>query len=1164
MKFNLLTSSNWHEIMKITFSQLLIAFILAGMTFAKPTVGQAVLEKKVSLTIDNSRLSSALRELEKNADVKFVYSESIIRSDIHVSIQANHQTLGYVLNKLLLDNGISYDVFNKNRIVLGTLVSERANIEEARVSVSESDIVVTGKVTDSKGEALPGVSVKLKGSTIGITTNQAGTFSLKVPDDSGVLLFSYIGFVAQEVPLAGRRSIVVKLVEESRSLNEVVIVGYGSQKRTTVTAAISSVPMKEIKDMAVSNVATALQGRIPGVIIQQTNGTPGSNPAIKVRGLGSVSANNSPLIVLDGNIVSSSVFSMLSSDEIDRIDVLKDASSAAIYGSKGSNGVLMVTTKRGKAGKTSISADVYGGFQDVSKKIDLLNSQQFAEFSREASNTAYLDNVPGASASDPNNVRPSSYLRYRYPRGDLYDWFNFDDPQKVAALPYHDYQDMIFRRAMINNYQLTGSGGSDKVQFLVSGGYLNHDGIINTSSFDRYSVRTNLDINVSDKLKFGVGLNPSYITQNEVRANGHWADNAVINSALSAVPMAPIYTDDGTAYSSQTALAAPYNWPGITNPIANITEYHSKLNTTNLLANAFGEYAFLENLKYRISGNINFNGNRRNLFRTSRMPLNQLLPPNAATGTAYSDQSISLLFNQTFTYHTVWNAVHDLDLLAGMEATKYNTESSSATGSAYANDLVETLNASANGATTTATSSKAENSSVSYFLRAGYTYKNKYLLNMSVRWDGSSIFGQENRWGAFPAASIGWRLNEEPFMKGVPQISEAKIRISYGLSGNNSFPNNNYYPYFATLSSDNYTFNNNLANGMAPASLENVNLGWEKSDQFDAGVDVGLFNDRIYLVVDYYRRITKDLLLSVNIPSLTGFTSAYKNIGRMQNKGWEFSLNTHNLTGRFKWDTGLNLSLNRNKVLALGPTGDPILSSSGIGETNITVIGDPIGNFYGYRQLGIFKDANDLNSYPHDATSHPGDAKYEDVNNDGQITAADRTIIGNNQPDFIFSITNALSFKNFDLSIALQGTRGGEILNLSRRFFENLEGNANQMATVLNRWKSENDPGDGKTPRANERTTGNNGAVSSRWIEDGSFLRIQNVSIGYQLPKSLLNKVKVQRARIFLSGQNLYTWTNYLNYNPEVSNYEGALTGGVDYGAYPLARTFSLGLNVGF
>lgn len=623
--------------------------------------------------------------------------------------------------------------------------------------------------------------------------------------------------------------------------------------------------------------------------------------------------------------------------------------------------------------------------------------------------------------------------------------------------------------------------------------------------------------------------------------------------------MAPIYDDKGN-YSSQAALAAPYNLPGITNPVANYSEYHSQFDQTNLISNVYAEYKFLPNLKYRVSGNVNLFQNRRNAYTTSKMPLNQQLPPTAATGSAFSEQELNWLVNQVLTYNVTFNNKHNLEVLAGTESNKVQYQSSNAAGSAFANDIVETLNAA--GLPTSVTSQKTENATVSYFARVDYNYLSKYLLKISVRRDGSSIFGPDNRFGTFPAASVGWRVTEEPFMKNLSALSELKLRVSYGLSGNNAF--SVYYPYMGTLGTANYAFTNNLATGLAINSLSNNSLGWERNQQLDLGLEIGLLKNRIFVSVDYYDRITKDLLLYVNVPTLTGFGSAYKNIGRMSNKGMEFVVNSYNLTGAFTWNTSANLSFNKNKVLELGPTGDPILTGSGIGETNITMIGQPIGSFYGYKQLGVFKDEADLHTNPHDKTTRPGDVKYADINGDGIIDAKDRTVIGNNQPDFIYGMTNTFSYKNIDLSVSIQGTQGGKILNLSRRFFDNLEGGGNNLSIILDRWRSPQNPGNGIEPRANARTTGNNNAVSSRWVEDGSYLRIQNVSLGYKLPKSVTDRIRLQQVRIYASVQNLYTWSKYLNFNPEVSNYEGALTGGVDYGSYPLARTMTLGINIGF
>ncbi|RYC67957.1 MULTISPECIES: SusC/RagA family TonB-linked outer membrane protein [Spirosoma] len=1030
-----------------------------------------------------------------------------------------------------------------------------------------ADQTISGRVTDgATGAGLPGVSVVVKGTSRGTTTDGEGNYRVNAPDGAVTLVLSFIGYVTQEVAVGNRSTVNVTMAVDDKTLSEIVVVGYGTQNRRELTGSIASINTQTIRDQPVTNVVEGLTGRLPGVLVQQNTGAPGNAPSIKVRGLGSISAGNGPLVVIDGQPINSGTqtnaggLNLLNPNDIEKIDVLKDASATAIFGSRGANGVVLVTTKRGKSGQPRINVDYYTGVQEVSKKVELLNAQQFAEYSKEASNTAYLERVPGASINDPNSQRASGQ-RYRYPRGEIAG-YNFDNP---ASLTYYDYQDLIFRRAPISNYQVSASGGTDRVQYFVSGNYLTQQGIIRGSDLNRYTVRSNIDAQLSSKLKVGLSFSPSYTLENRVNSDGHWANNGVINAALSAMPILPIYQADGVTYNSQASIAAPYDYPGITNPVANITERDDKANTLRLLGNAYAELSIWKSLRYRgtIGGDVS--SFRQNQFQTSAIPLNQLLPPNANNGTSFTSQNINWVTNHTLNYTLDIGTKHHAEALIGMEAQRNDYEENRVTANNFPNDAVRTINA---GVITGGLSFRDQWTMASYFARFNYALLDRYLFNVSIRRDGSSRFGANNRYGTFPSASVGWRVTEEPFMKSIPVISELKLRASYGLSGNNAFlgpdgrPNN--YPAIGVLTKDNYVFNNVLVNGLATSTIGNESLTWEKSRQTDIGADIGLFQNRLFLTVDYYKRITTDLLLSVQVPSLTGFTSAVRNIGKVENKGMEFSLSSRNLTGAFTWTTDLNFSFNRNKVLALGPTGDPVRSGSGIGETNISVIGEPLGSFYGYRQLGVFRDQADLDSYPRFADSRPGDVKYEDVNKDGRINADDRTLIGNNQPDFVYGFTNSFSFKGLDLGIVVQGVQGGEILNLSRRFFENLEGNANQLTTVLNRWRSPQNPGDGVTPRANSRSTGNNNQVSTRWIESASYLRIRNITLGYNLPKTLANRFKMQTLRVYVGAQNVLTVSKYLGYNPEVSGYEGPLTGGVDYGSYPLARTYTAGINLGF
>ncbi len=1159
------------RLMRLT--SVLLLTLATALSHALPVPAQGVLDRNVTLSLRDVPLKTALTRLESNTRVRFAYSRSVIQLDKSVSISAEGETLAAVLDRLLPPLDIRYEVvggqilLSRNAPKPEVPKSREGSFEPVESSPeAPADVTVSGRVTDEAGAGLPGVNVSVKATTRGTTTDGTGAYRLVVPDANAVLVFSSVGYARQEVAVGSLTTLNVTLKADVQSLGEVVVVGYGTQARRDLTGSIASLNTKAIRDQPVTNIVEGLAGRMPGVLVQQTTGAPGNSPSLKVRGLGSISAGNGPLIVIDGQplnsggLTNSGGLNLLNPNDIESVDVLKDASATAIYGSRGANGVVMVTTKRGKSGQSRVNFDYYTGVQEVSKKMDLLNSQQFAEFSKEAFNTAYLERVPGAKITDANSVRAAGQ-RYRYPRGE-FAGINFDDP---ASLPTYDYQDLIFRQAPISSYQLSGSGGSERVQFLLSGNYLKQDGIIRRSDLNRYTFRSNVDAQLSTKLKIGMSFSPSYSLENRVNSDGHWANNGVINAAISQVPFVPIYGPDGVTYTSQAAYAAPYDWPGITNPVANITELDNRVGTLRLLGSAYAEWNLWKTLTYRGTFGGDLSYLRQNQFQTSAIPLNQLLPPNINTGSAYASQNINWVTSHTLNYTFELGTAHRFGALIGLESQKNNFEENRVNANAFPNDVVRTLNA---GTIIGGTSFQDQWSLASYFGRVNYSFKDKYLFNASIRRDGSSRFGQNNRNGVFPSASIGWRVMEEPFMKNVDAISELKLRVSYGLSGNNAFQNSNgtpnNYPAIGTLGKDNYVFGNVLSNGLATGTIGNDNLTWEKSRQTDVGLELGLFQSRIFLNVDYYSRITTDLLLAVQVPTLTGFSTATSNIGKVENKGMEFALSTRNLRGAFTWNTDFNLSFNRNKVLALGPTGDPIRSGTGVGETNITLIGQPLGNFYGYQQLGVFRDQADLDGYPHFADSRPGDVKFADVNGDGKINADDRTSIGNNQPDFIYGLTNSFSFKGFDLSVVIQGIQGGKILNLSRRFFENLEGNANSVTSVLGRWRSPQEPGDGITPRANTRSTGNNNQVSTRWVESASYLRVRNITLGYNVPATLSQRIKVQTLRLYAGVQNAFTSSKYIGYNPEVSGYENPLTGGVDYGSYPLPRTYTVGLNLGF
>lgn len=1162
----------------LRFTCTLLLMLATALSHALPVPAQGVLDRNVTLSLRDVPLKIALTRLESNTRVRFAYSRSVIQLDKSVSISAEGETLAAVLDRLLPPLQIRYEVVGGQILLSRTAPKpetpksrDESYVPTESTPEAPADVTVSGRVTDEAGAGLPGVSVLLKGTQRGTATTASGTFSIAVPDGGrAVLVFSYVGYLTQEIEVGNRNQVDVSLQPSDNALKEIVVVGYGTQRKAEVTGSIASLNTQSIKDLPVANIGEAIAGRMPGVLVQQASGAPGSGPSIKIRGLGSISAGNGPLVVVDGqplnsgDVVNAGSLSLINPNDIETVDILKDASATAIFGSRGANGVIMITTKRGKAGKSTINFDYYTGIQQVSKKMDVLNAQQFAELARDAANNSYLERVPGAKATDPNSVRPAGQ-RYRYPQGEFLG-INYNDPTNHLNT---DWQDLVFQTAPISSYQLSASGGTEKIQYAVSGNYLKQDGVIKRTGIDRFTFRSNIDAQLAPKVRVGMSLSPSYNLEQRGNSNGHWANNGIVNAALVSAPHFKPYQDDGS-YFSVAPYASAYEILDPTNPVANIYEIDNNVNSLRLLGNAYVQVDVLKNLRYRGSVGGDLLYQRQNQFRTSLLPLSGLAPPTVSNGSSSTNDNVNWVTTHTLDYGFALRDVHQFKLLVGVEAQKNTFESNTISATNFPNDIVRTVNA---GVISGGASLKEQWTLASYFARLGYNFKDKYLFNASVRRDGSSRFGENQRYGVFPSASVGWRVSEEAFLKKIDAISELKFKASFGLSGNNAFLTGTgtfeNYGSIGILGSDNYVLGGTLANGLAATRIGNPNLTWEKSTQTDLGFELGLFNNRVFLVADYYARVTSDLLLAVQIPTITGFTFANQNIGKVRNRGVELGLTTRNVTGSpstgaFSWTTDLNFSLNRNVVLALGPTGDAIRSGTGVGETNITVIGSPLGNFFGYRQSGVFKNQAELDASPRFADAKPGDTRYADVNGDGKLDANDRTIIGNNQPDFIYGITNTFSFKGFDLNVVIQGVQGGQILNLSRRFIENLEGNQNQLTTTLDRWRSPEQPGNGTVPRANLRTTGNSNAISTRWVEDASYFRVRNITLGYRVPSALTNRIRLQNVRVYGSIQNAFTASKYLGYNPEVSGYEGALTGGVDYGTYPLPRTMTIGLNAAF
>ncbi|HVI48803.1 MAG TPA: TonB-dependent receptor [Chitinophaga sp.] len=1054
-------------------------------------------------------------------------------------------------------------------------------------------VAVAGTVRNERNEALPGISVTARnqrtGAIVSTQSNAAGAFRFADLPAGGPYIFRFtsVGYEPQEltgytVPQQTTLQLSATLKESTSALNQVVVVGYGVQRRKEITGAVSSLRSAELKDQPVSSFEQAIAGKVAGVQVLQNTGAPGGSISVRIRGLNSISAGTDPLYVIDGFPLSNDLknlqgstdvvgitgqasfqkspdpLSTLNSDDIESIEILKDASSASIYGSRASNGVVLITTKRGKrTGPPSISYNAYGGFQQVSKKIGMLDAYQWAKLSYDAKNNAYLDAVPTGKITDDNATRGNS--NYQIPP-DILPYLAGD-----KNLTNTNWQDAVFRTAAVQNHTLSASGGSEKFQYYVSGNYLDQTGIVVGSGYKRYGLRANLTAQLTDKLKIGVHFNPSFDQYKLINSEGPWTFDGILSNALKASPVFPVYNADGSLATNRQNTWA-YGYSGGENPVALATQIDDKLDHVRNLGNVYAEYQIIKGLTFKTFFGTDINYFARNYFRPSTLgsykPIQQAAPtiPKGSSQTAWST---NWLWENTLNYHLAIKEKHQFDLLAGYTSQKNTTKANETTGTGFPNDAVHTINAAT---ITSGTSNISQWSLVSYLGRLNYNYADKYFVSASIRADGSSRFGANNKWGYFPSVSGGWLVSNEPFFK-VPAISELKARASYGTSGNFQIAN---YASYDLLASNNYilgTGAGNVTNGAGLAQPANPDLTWEKTAQFNAGIDLGFFSNRIYLNVDYYKTTTSDLLLNVPVPFSSGFPTALKNVGKVENRGVEVGLTTRNFTGPFVWNTNINFSSNRNKVLQLGPGNAPILSDGGNGTISqlfITKVGEPIGSYYGYVNGGVFRNKDEINAYPHYATAKPGDRRFVDVNNDGKIDANDRTIIGSYFPKFIWGMTNEFRYKGFDLSFALQGVHGNKILNLQRRFLFNMEGNANQMSESLSYWKSPDDPGDGNVMRANRVTNANSAQISSFHVEDGSFVRLRNITIGYTFSQRLLHN-KINALRIYVSGQNIHTWTKYTGYNPEVNaRPDSPLSQGEDYGTYPLSKTFIAGLNVTF
>lgn len=1009
---------------------------------------------------------------------------------------------------------------------------------------------IRGVVQNSNSVPLPGVSVILKNTknnfSIGTSTDNSGQFILAnvPPDDSYNLSFSTVGYETQmlsgyHVKAGSSLNLSISMKEVVSALDQVVVVGYGSTKRKDLTGAVSSVKSKDIMDLAVTRVDQALLGKVAGVQVKPVSGEPGASPQIRIRGIGSISAGASPLFVIDGFPTGS--IETLNPNDIESMDILKDASATAIYGSRGSNGVIIINTKRGKAGKTNISFDTYYGWQKVAKKPKMMNSLEQAQY--------FYDGIKNRNIDEGNNISGAANTWVRPVPAIILDVLAGRNTYDVDAL------DAVLVTAPQSQYQLTASGGNENIKFALSGEYFNQDGIVLNSHFKRYSVRANLDAKLSKRLTVKINLNPSFTDRTALPVTGNQGEN-ILGSAISVHNFYPLLDSAGN-YFIFGGLAAQADFH---NPLAIAREYIANQTGMRFLGNIEAEYKFTNEFAFRVllgGGYVNSKG----------MTFKPQLPVffnNPASGSDDASSSYNWLTEYTLNYNKKLG-LHQIAALGGFTAQKERGDFNSLTSNKYPNNLVPTLSA-VSGIITNGTSEIYQWSMLSYLGRINYNYNSKYYLTASFRTDGSSRFGSENKYGVFPSAAIAWRISGEKFMQKIRFVTEMKLRASYGETGNNNIGN---YEQFATINYEKYAFGGIAVGGFSPGRLANPILTWETQKSVNIGMDASFLKGRVSITVDRFHSRNYDLLLNVNIPSITGFSTALKNIGEVKNSGWEFVLNTINLNQKFKWTTDFNISTFKNEVVKLGPEGDPIISGD-----NITMLGKPIGMFYGFLTDGIFKTQAELLQGPifnpgAADRSRVGDIRFKDISGpngkpDGIISSFDNTIIGTPYPDFYYGMTNRFSYSQIGLSISLQGSQGNKVFNNSFGSGSATRSRVRVYAYNNNYWKSEQDPGDGMTPRPNDAPTGGVRLVSQRYLDDGSYLRINNITLDYVLQNNISRKMGLNTLRFYVGASNPFLFTKYKKYNPDVSLSDNPLRPGVESNDYPLPKSIILGLNINF
>lgn len=1044
------------------------------------------------------------------------------------------------------------------------------------VTVAMAQVLVRGTVVDQTGESVIGASIQVKGTTQGTITDIDGKFSLGVPDKKSVIVVSFIGYATKELQVDTSKPMSIVLEEDTKVLDEVVVVGYQEVRKKDLTGSVAKADMNELLNTPVGSFDQNLGGRIAGVNVSSSEGTPGGTMNIVIRGNNSLTQDNSPLYVIDGfPVEDAAIASTINPSDIESLDILKDASATAIYGARGANGVVIITTKKGKVGKAQLSYDGSVTMQHVTRTIPMMDAYEFVKLQAET--------YPASIANSTGGYL-MEYQGKQWTLDDYRDIFQYD------------WQDEILRTALQHNHNIRLTGGTEGVRYNASVSYYNQDGILLNSGYERFQARANtvikrdkLDINLTTNYSRSIqtGSTPSETSYSGMNNLFYsvWGYRPVTYPNKSMESLLNDVMDEAIDSSNDYRF----------NPIRSLKEEYRKYYINNLQLNGYVSYEFIKGLKLKVSGGYTYDARKNDQFNNSNTRYGGPTSTDKVNAQIIRNERLTWLNENTLTYQTNIKKKHFFNSLVGITFQNSDYEYYSLKSTHIPNESLG-MAGMADGTLSSSSSLKSSWSMMSYLARLNYNYKSKYYATASFRADGSSKFSKKHRYGYFPSGSLAWNFMEEEFMAPIKKVVGAgKLRVSWGLTGNNRIGEYDYYALLQMLKekqgdyisngsipSGVYPFDNDMSSvGMVPVSLPNEDLKWETTEQWNVGLDLSFFNERLNFTADVYRKTTRDLLLEASLPLVSGYYSATKNIGKVRNDGLELSLSTVNVqTKDFTWTSDFNIAFNKNEVLELAENQLSLTTAARFDQnynsqpSYIAKVGLPMGMMYGYIYEGTYKYDDFVKSgnsytlkdnvpyFSSEANTQPGMPKYKDVNGDGIIDTNDRTIIGRGLPIHTGGFTNSFTYKGFDLSVFFQWSYGNDIMNANRLFFENAGGkkDLNQFASYANRWTPENPESD--IPAATKSASNN--VISSRIIEDGSYLRLKTVTLGYTFPKALIAKAKLSNARVYVAAQNLWTWTSYSGYDPEVSVRNSALTPGLDFSSYPRAFTLSFGVNLGF